>query len=134
MGKSTRKNKQLPAVDERFPLWTLGLPFAEYHGIDEVNEKLKLQAWMEDGIYGDEDEVKLWYCTSEFWRRFLHFRNERQSGYTAQNIRSRLTRTRRAKRMPAVAAVGSEDTDGMFHGRRRLANGDDYHRNLPLGA
>ena len=71
MGKS--KNKKLPAVAERFPLWTLGLPFAEYHGIDEVNEKLKLQAWMVDGIYGDEDEVKLWYCTSEFGGGFYIF-------------------------------------------------------------
>ena len=28
---------------------------------------------MVDGIYGDEDEVKLWYCTSEFGGGFYIF-------------------------------------------------------------
>ena len=66
MGKKSRKsNKKLPEVEEGLNIWTLGLPFREYHGIDEVNEKLKLQAFMVDGCYGDEDEIKLGYDTSK---------------------------------------------------------------------
>ena len=62
MGKRT---KRIPKVEEGFRLWTLGLPFREYHGMDEVNEKLELQAFMVDGCYGDEDEIDLGYDTSE---------------------------------------------------------------------
>ena len=62
MGK---RSKKLPEVEEGFNIWRLGLPFREYHGIAEVNEKLKLQAFMVDGCYGDEDEIDLGYDTSE---------------------------------------------------------------------
>ena len=91
MGK---RDTKLPQVEQMSHLWTLGLPFMEYHGIEEVNEKLKLQAFMADGCYGEEDEIDLGYDTSEIVGVFIfHVRNERQFGYTAQNIRSRLTRT-----------------------------------------
>ena len=70
MGK---RNKTLPVVEEWFHLWQLGLPFREYHGIDELNEKLKLQAFMVDGCYGDEDEIKLGYDTSEIRGGFYIF-------------------------------------------------------------
>ena len=74
MGKRDKKsNKKLPEVEEGFNIWTLGLPFREYHGIDEVNEKLKLQAFMEDGCYGDEDEIDLGYDTSEIRGGFYIF-------------------------------------------------------------
>ena len=33
--------------------------------MDEVNEKLKLQAFMVDGCYGDEDEINLGYGASK---------------------------------------------------------------------
>ena len=70
MGK---RNKKLPEVEEGFNIWTLGLPFREYHGIDEVNEKLKLQAFMVDGCYGDEDEINLPYDTSKIVGGFYIF-------------------------------------------------------------
>ena len=70
MGK---RNKKLPAIEEGFNLWTLGLPFREYHGMDEVSEKLKLQAFMVDGCYGDEDEIDLGYDTSEILEGFYIF-------------------------------------------------------------
>ena len=70
MGK--RKSK-LPVVPEELKLWTLGLPLTPEGGIDELNEKLKLQAYMVDGIYGDEDEVNLGYDTSEFVGGFYVF-------------------------------------------------------------
>ena len=70
MGK---RNKKSPAIEEGFNLWTLGLPFREYHGMDEVNEKLKLQAFMVDGCYGDEDEGNLGYDTSEIVGGFYVF-------------------------------------------------------------
>ena len=70
MGK---RNKKLPVVEEGFNLWTLGLPFREYHGMDEVNEKLKLQAFMVDGCYGDEDEIDLGYDTSRIPGGFYIF-------------------------------------------------------------
>ena len=62
MGK---RRSKLPVVPEELNLWTLGLPLTPESGIDELNEKLKLQAFMVDGTYGDEDEVNLGYDTSE---------------------------------------------------------------------
>ena len=41
--------------------------------MDEVNEKLKLQAFMVDGCYGDEDEIDLGYDTSEILEGFYIF-------------------------------------------------------------
>ena len=41
--------------------------------MDEVNEKLKLQAFMVDGCCGDEDEIDLGYDTSEFPGGFYIF-------------------------------------------------------------
>ena len=70
MGK--RKSK-LPVVPEELNLWTLGLPLTPEGGIDELNEKLKLQAFMVDGIYGDELEVNLGYDTSEIVGGFYVF-------------------------------------------------------------
>ena len=131
MGKC---NIKLPAMEEGFNLWTLGLPFRGYHGMDEVNEKLQLQAFMVHGCYGDEDEIDLGYDTSEIPGGCLHFRNERQSGYSAPNIGCRLTRTKGANQLAVIAAAGSEDTNWMFHEWRGLANGDDHNRNFLLGA
>ena len=65
MGK---RNKKLPEVEDELQLWTLGLQFEEYHGIEEVNEKLKLQAFLVDGCYGDEEEINLGYDRSEISR------------------------------------------------------------------
>ena len=70
MGK---RKKKLPEVEDELRLWTLGLPFEEYHGINELNEKLKLQAFMVDGCYGDEDEINLEYDTSELVGGFYIF-------------------------------------------------------------
>ena len=54
MGK---RNKKLPEVKQKFNLWTLGLPFMAYHGIEEVNEKLKLQAALEINAGYDRSEI-----------------------------------------------------------------------------
>ena len=70
MGK---RNKKLPKVEEKSNLWPLGLPFMAYHGIEEVSEKLKLQAFMVDGCYGDEDEIHLGHSTSEIVGGFYVF-------------------------------------------------------------
>ena len=52
---------------------TLRLPFSWNPCIGEVNEKLKLQAFLVDGCYGDEDEVNLGYDTSEIRGGFYIF-------------------------------------------------------------
>ena len=54
MGKRTKK---LPEVEEKFNLWTLGLPFMACHGIEEVNEKLKVQAVLEINVGYGRSEI-----------------------------------------------------------------------------
>ena len=61
-GRSGRTKTSNPFCGSDFAdLLTQGLPLVDQHTTDEINVKLKVQAFMSDGCYGDEDDIN-WGC------------------------------------------------------------------------